>query len=204
MKGYICHDIHHSGGGDSKTRSSLLLTGGSSRRMGFDKASFLIDGEPLGHRLARLLRASGWEPTVLGQSPIEGFAFKQDSERGAGPLAALREFHPTTDFIFLLSCDVPCFDPVLCEVLLEQLGEESAVIPQLDGRLQPLCALYHRNAWQILGAVQSNRVLDWIDRLETRTVDKAQIEALGVRPSAYTSANTPEELEALLSIQNKL
>ncbi|MBX3112295.1 MAG: NTP transferase domain-containing protein [Fimbriimonadaceae bacterium] len=166
--------------------------------MGFDKASIVVDGEPLGHRLARLLRAGGWEPTVLGASPIHGFGFQADAHPGSGPLAALREFVPTADFVLVLSCDVPKFELGLAEVLEAEIGRHDAALPVVRGRLQPLCALYRRSAWQALGTMDGPRVMDWVGGLDHVTVDEERMVGRGVHWSAAVGVNSPEELADLL------
>lgn len=183
---------------DHVDQSSVLLTGGASRRMGFDKASISIAGEPLAARLARILRESRWEPTILGRTPLDGYRFHPDNEVEGGPLAALRAFSPTSHFVFVLSCDVPLFDGAVARALKSCLGEKGAAIPILDGRLQPLCGLYRREAWVPLRDVDSPRIMDWVQALDVEVVTETVLIRLGVQPGWCKGVNTPSELKTLL------
>lgn len=166
--------------------------------MGFDKASILIEGEPLAARLARTLRESGWEPTILGRTAIEGYAFHLDVEAGCGPLAALRTYSPNSDLVFVLSCDVPMFDPSLCQVLELSLNNKQAVIPSLEGRLQPLCGLYRHTAWDKLPKIQSPRIMDWVAALEIMVVTEEDLLRAGAQLDWCRGVNSPSELNGLL------
>lgn len=192
------HDPCHNGEASNLSISSILLTGGASHRMGTDKAGLLVNGELLGHRLARQLRIAGCEPTVLGRTPIEDYRFLPDDQMFAGPLSALRAFTPTSELVFVLSCDVPLFDASVCTILLSVLEQSDAAIPMISGRLQPLCALYRRSAWNSLAELRSERVMDWIATLNARALDEKALTSSGIDAAWCTSVNTPSELEELL------
>lgn len=188
-----CYDARHMG-----SRSSVLLTGGQSSRMGKDKSAINVFGEPLGNRLARLLKQAGWEPCVLGKHPIGDHNFKLDSDDCGGPLCALKQYHPLTDFVFVLSCDVPLFNSQIPELFLKNLGDFDAVIPEVIGRAQPLCALYRASAWNHIHSLKSSRVFDWIDLLSVNFLQEGQLTEIGIQPGWISGANTPAELSALI------
>ena len=183
---------------DHADQSSVLLTGGASRRMGFDKASILIESEPLAVRLARMLRKAGWEPTILGHTPLDGYCFHPDNEVERGPLAALRAFCPSSHLVFVLSCDVPLFDGAVARALKSRLGDKEAAIPSINGRLQPLCGVYCRYAWESLSIVDSPRIMDWVEALDVEIVNESDLLRLGVQPEWCRGVNTPSELKTLL------
>ncbi|MBS1720342.1 MAG: molybdenum cofactor guanylyltransferase [Armatimonadetes bacterium] len=185
---------------DHADQSSVLLTGGASCRMGFDKASILIESVPLAVRLARMLQEAGWEPTILGRTPLDGYCFHPDNEVERGPLAALRAFCPTSHLVFVLSCDVPLFDGAVARALKSCLGEKEAAIPAIDGRLQPLCGVYRREAWERLSIVDSARIMDWVEALDVEIVTEVELLRLGVQPDWCRGVNTPSELKTLLAL----
>lgn len=152
---------------------AVLLTGGASRRMGSDKSKLLIEGETLGSRIARLITGLGIDVTVLGREPIKGHGFLADLGEFEGPLAALARFSPTKPLLFICSCDLPGFDPRLLEHLAATIGDSQAAIPEVGGRIQPLCALYRNDAMTVAREVAESgerRIMAWIDRLEMQLV----------------------------------
>lgn len=179
---------------------AALLTGGASRRMGADKAKLLVDGEPLAQRIARLLMESRIPVTVLGREPLLGCAFIADPEDFAGPLAALARFTPSGEFVFVCSCDVPEFSPDLISDLRSQISKSEAAVPVVDGRLQPLCALYRASAFAKaadLARDGEKRIMRWIDSLVV-----AQAAPLNKRWAM--NINTPDEWQAVISPTERL
>lgn len=171
---------------------AVLLTGGASRRMGQEKSKLLVAGEPLGQRIARLLTEGEIPVTVLGREPLPGCSFVADEEELAGPLAALARFTPSREFVFICSCDVPGFSPELVSDLESQISHHEAAVPVVDGRLQPLCALYHGSAF----AKATDLVRDGEKRI-MRWVDALNVVHVSPREESWASnVNTPEEWNA--------
>ncbi|HET6645645.1 MAG TPA: molybdenum cofactor guanylyltransferase [Fimbriimonadales bacterium] len=174
---------------------AVVLTGGASRRMGTDKASLVINGEPIAARTARILAEECVNVTVLGREPIEGFAFQSDPEPFPGPRRALDEFAPEFPFVFAASCDMPFFRAQVVTLLRDEIGQSDAAIPSVGGFLQPLCALYRA---QSLGPFEGeSSMMSLLRRLEVAVLDAGRLVSLGVDPEWIRSFNTPEELADL-------
>jgi molybdenum cofactor guanylyltransferase len=124
--------------------AGALLTGGASRRMGFDKALVEVDGVPSAVRLA----------TVLGEvaSPVlevgpgrSGLTAIAEQTPGCGPLVAAcaaREALRAMGYfgpVLLLACDLAFVAAGDLVVLCRWPGPAS-VVPMVGGRPQPLCA----------------------------------------------------------------
>lgn len=185
-----------------ENRTSVLLTGGASRRMGHDKSRLIVEGEPLGDRLARTLCEADWPPAVLGHAPIAGYAFQPDRNEFAGPAAALRAFYPPTGLVFVLSCDVVRFNGLVPLAFEMSLGSFDAVMPVIDGKLQPLCGLYQSRCWESLRNFETSRIMDWIQHLNVLALHENRLRELDIDPRWVQGVNTPEELNTLLSPDN--
>ena len=68
--------------------AAILLSGGGSRRMGFDKASVLIDGIPVAERIARELSLVSSPIVEVGPGRSRLWAIADDVQ-GSGPLLAI-------------------------------------------------------------------------------------------------------------------
>lgn len=179
-----------------------MLTGGASTRMGCDKARLTVQGQPLAERIAGQLGRLGIPVTVLGNAPIEGHQFLADVASYEGPPAALARFVPSADAVFVSACDLVRFDERVVDLLAGLLGSEDAAIPEVGGRMQPLCALYRASAWQELSAAleAGNRsMMAWVDRLDVRMVSESELANAGLDPRCPLGVNTQEELELALS-----
>jgi molybdopterin-guanine dinucleotide biosynthesis protein A len=126
--------------------AGLLLTGGSSRRLGTDKASAVLGGRSLADRAAALLMAV-CEPVIEvgpGRSPLA--AVREDLP-GAGPLAAVAAGgRALTERdrggpALVLAVDMPRVTEGLLRFLASYPGDGS-VVPFAAGKAQPLCARY--------------------------------------------------------------
>lgn len=180
------------------SREAVVLTGGASRRMGQDKASMLVDGESLAVRTTRLLIEAGWPVTVLGREPIEGASWLPDGEEFAGPLASLRRFAPAYENVFVCSCDIVRFHPVVPAALSTMLMQGDAAIPVVEGRDQSLCAVYSAKAFEVLrGREELTRVQDWVSLLRVVRVNEQLLGQCGIQPESVMGANTPEEFQRL-------
>lgn len=145
----------------------ILLTGGSSARMGRDKATIEVDGEPLARRLGRLLSAATAVAVEVGPG-WSGLPSVTESPAGTGPLAAvvagcqeLERRSGERRAALVLAGDLPDASPALLELLATQPGETS-VVPVRDGLPQPLCARWsvadlERAAAQLAGGERSLR-----------------------------------------------
>ncbi len=165
-----------------------------------DKSQMLVDGVPMVQRLIQEFEKLGWPVTVVGQFPVSGADFVRDSTPNAGPLSALRDFIPQRPLVFVASCDLVLFRCELARFFESNLGESDAVIPVVDGRAQPLCALYRASSIERLKHHPDlERVLGWVDLLQVSYLSEADLRDAGMSPSWTRGANTPEEVQKLMS-----
>ena len=129
--------------------SGLLLTGGSSRRLGVDKATLILEGETLAARAARLLTDRCSEVVEVGPG-VTSLRAVRETPAGAGPLAALvagahalrlSETEPPGALV-LLACDLPWVAPVLDALVAAPAQVEIVVPVDEDGRRQYVCTRY--------------------------------------------------------------
>lgn len=169
--------------------------------MGSDKSKMLVGGVPAAIRLARELRQAFGHVTVLGREPIEGYAFFEDSADYEGPLSALARFEPSADWVFVCSCDLPLATAQDFRALWSLREPGKALVPLLNGRLQPLCAFYPSSSFESFRQLSLSEVrsmmaaLDSFDRIEVR---ETKLASKGIRPSALLGANTQDAWERLL------
>ena len=130
----------------------LILAGGSSRRMGTDKAKLQVGGQTLLERALNCARATDLPIVIAGRSrPLEDVVppsvVRCDDGPGEGPVAGLlgaASRWPQTDWL-VLACDLPLLSPALLLRLRElavRHSDAAAVVPDSGGRLHPLSAWY--------------------------------------------------------------
>ena len=130
--------------------AALLLTGGSSRRLGTDKATLVVDGERLVDRLGRLLLTE-CRP-VLEVGPGYGtLPAVREEPPGAGPLAAVAAGATAltaaghTGPTIVMAVDLPGVTASIVAWLCGHPSSDS-VVPIVVGVAQVLCARYSADA----------------------------------------------------------
>jgi molybdopterin-guanine dinucleotide biosynthesis protein A len=126
--------------------TGALLAGGLSSRMGRDKCLLEIDGTPLWQRQLDVLAALCDEVCVVAPSrPAwcpETVPWIRDVAANRGPLAGLAAALERAECVLALAVDLPA----MSADYLRGLIAAGAVVPELDGFYQPLCAVYPRAA----------------------------------------------------------
>ena len=166
----------------SVTIFGAILAGGSSRRMGRDKAFLPFSGRPLVLHAAETLRGVVPEVAIIA-SRGNGYGFFpvpviEDRFPERGPLGGLHAalVHAEGRPVFCLACDLPLVGPDLIRYIIgfagpkDTSGAALVKVPVLAGRIQPLCGWY---APECLGPVEKRlrdgrlKVLDFLREMPT-------------------------------------
>ena len=180
----------------------LLLNGGSSSRLGVDKASQVIAGTPIAARVARVL-CSVSDP-VLAVGRGDGLSLPVVQDDGEGPLAAFFKGAVELDRrgcrgpILLVACDLPFITPELLSLVRDSLATSDAALPVHNGFDQPLAACYSREAVRVAGKLLSNGERSLKALIQAIRVVRILPEVwTAVAPAeALFDVDTPEQLQA--------
>jgi molybdopterin-guanine dinucleotide biosynthesis protein A len=175
----------------------VLLTGGTSRRLGVDKATLLLDGETLAARAARLLTEQCDMAVEVGPGHTT-LDVVREVPPGAGPLAALATGTAALlgragalTGVVLLACDLPAVAPALAAVA-HAPAAPLVVAVDAGARRNYVCARYGPavavRAIELTGAgVRSLREL-------VATVSDAEVLELGgFAPDVLADVDTPDD-----------
>lgn len=129
--------------------SALILAGGRSLRMGRDKATLEVGGQPLMARQIKLVRELVPDEILIsGRTGVDYSAFGcevlLDHYSDAGPLAGVERglATATTPLLLVLAVDLPQMTADFLQRLLMECREETGAAPQKRGKLEPLAAVY--------------------------------------------------------------
>jgi molybdopterin-guanine dinucleotide biosynthesis protein A len=131
------------------TLTTMLMAGGQSRRMGFDKATLTINGEPLWQRQLRIL--SGLKPVNVCVSARNSQAWCPpnltvilDDPPSRGPLSGLVAGFARlqTSHLLALAIDLPNISTDHLRKLCGLARPGWGVIPKNAQHFEPLCAIY--------------------------------------------------------------
>jgi molybdenum cofactor guanylyltransferase len=183
--------------------AGLLLTGGSSRRLGTDKARLVLHGESLAARAERVLSAV-CHPVIEVGTGATGLPVVREQPAGGGPLAAiaaggeaLRERGHAGPAI-VLAVDFPNVAEALLELLRDWRGEPT-VVPSDRGNLQIACARYGGDALLaahslVVGGVRALRAL--LDVVDVDVMPESVWHTVAT-PDAFADVDTPADAARL-------
>ena len=134
-----------------------VLAGGRSTRMGRDKATLPVAGEPLLVRLARLGTEAGLPVLICGRTQPADWSgppanFLCDAQPDDGPLRGLEAALTVADEVLLLACDLPCFSAAALAWLIAQPRGRLGTAVAGAGALQPLASIYTTACRPLLAA----------------------------------------------------
>jgi molybdopterin-guanine dinucleotide biosynthesis protein A len=132
--------------------SAVLLAGGQSLRMGKDKATLTFRGKPLWQvQLNTFQNLRPDEIFISARSdpswrPAE-LQFVPDEPPSRGPLSGVAAAlgHIATGHLLVLAIDMPLMTAEYLRSLCDQIESERGVLPLIDGRAEPLAAIYPKS-----------------------------------------------------------
>jgi molybdopterin-guanine dinucleotide biosynthesis protein A len=192
--------------------SVFVLAGGKSTRMGADKAFVVLDGRTLLARALELGRSLSSDVRIMGEAAkFRAFGpVVEDIFRDCGPLggihAALRA--TSAELNVMLAVDSPFVTQELLEFLIGRARDSraSVTVPQCEGRLQPLCAVYRRKFADVAEkALQAGRLKigALFDSQTAMVIGESELQAAGFSAATFRNLNTPKELAAVSSVLHR-
>jgi molybdopterin-guanine dinucleotide biosynthesis protein A len=135
------------------TISAVLLAGGESQRMGRDKATIVFHGRPLWQRQLQILRELGPEKIFVSARKVPSWLpfeieLLLDDPPFRGPLSGLTRALASiqTSHLAVLAVDMPFMTSKQMQILWSLAIRGCGVVPVVEGRFEPLAAIYPREA----------------------------------------------------------
>ena len=189
------------------TLTAVLFVGGKSRRMGADKATLVLNGEPLWSRQLGVLRELKPEKILISARKKPAWCPPEidvvlDEPPSRGPLsglaAALKKMQTT--HLLVLAVDLPRMNAVHLRKLWKLARANCGVLPSIEGELEPLCAIYPGGEITAAAAEKALSGRDYsLQRFAAALVNQKRLMILPfahAEKDCYLNVNTPEELAA--------
>ena len=181
--------------------AAIILAGGSSARMGQDKAMLEVHGRPLIQHVYEQLAPHFVEVLVSAADPSSysflGVRVVPDRVPGQGPLMAMASAleQSPRDLNLVVACDIPTMNLGLIRRLLREAEGFDAAVPVVgEDFWEPLFAVYCRS---ILPAV--NQALQAGHRRVRAVFRHARVCRVGLAEAPWLrNINTPEDHLSLI------
>jgi molybdenum cofactor guanylyltransferase len=186
--------------------TTIVLAGGLSTRMGQDKALLEINDEPLLKRLTdvglmvsqEVLVVTAWPERY--QAVVSADCRLMSDRQTAGPLVGFAQGLTAvqTDWVLLLSCDLPNFEAAIVEGWMQDLATlpqaTIAYLPQSEKGWEPLCGFYRSTCRESL-----ETFIDQGGRSFQRWLRSQSVAILPVAdPDILFNCNRPEDWQMWL------
>ncbi len=184
--------------------TGLVLAGGRSRRMGFDKSRLELCGVPLWRRQWEVLMEVGVEEVYLAgpeDGPWEGSGLEvlNDLWEGGGPLAGVGAGlrRARGGLLVVLAVDLPAIQAEFLRRLVERCDAGRGVVCRVaEGGWEPLAAVYPVSGLELLEAQARDGCFS-MQEFVRRLVKIGMCMALEVEPAdalQFTNLNYPHEI----------
>lgn len=185
--------------------TGLILAGGKSRRLGIDKRFLNIGGRTCIQRVLDAYRGLFDEVLIVADAvePFQSLGVRVvvDLIPGRAALGGLYTglHYAGCEQVFAAAADMPWITPAAIRVVLDQAGAGDIVIPDLEGRLQTMHAVYSKACLpSLLAFVEAGtlKVQDLCNCPELRVHRISQSAFTAVDPDlrSFFNINTPGDL----------
>ena len=187
--------------------SAVILAGGTSSRMGTNKALLKMGDMPLIEIVYRTLAALFHEVIIVTNTPEE-YAFipcrkVADIHPGFGAIAGLHAglSASSSERVFVAACDMPFLNPDLIRLLCNCEAELDAVVTlNGEGLREPLHAVYARSVAETARHIMEQgdkSILIVLDRIHARLITLKEMRQIKDAEKSFRNVNTPEEFGRL-------
>lgn len=187
--------------------SCIILAGGKGLRLGSDKPLEKINSKTLIQHSVSTLNGLGDEiivvtaagKTELGLEGYTGVKVVKDSSGGKGPLMGIYTglSASKSELNLVVACDMPFLNRDLIKFLVSQSDEYDAVIPRIEGLIEPLHAVYRRSAKDIAGELINSgeySLRSLLRKIRVRFIEEAEINLYDREHLSFFNINYPEDL----------
>jgi molybdopterin-guanine dinucleotide biosynthesis protein A len=193
--------------------SGAILAGGKSTRMKFNKAFATIAGKSVYQIILEKFQLYFDDIITISNEPNlyekPGNSVFPDVYPGLGPVAGIHSalYHARFEAVFVMGCDMPFMNMKLVEYLLDRLESYDCVVPEIDGKLQPLSAVYSKKCLPLLTDCLINDRLKLIriyeEELNAKIISGQDMEAFGNIHEIFMNVNDPAALELARTIAGR-
>ena len=190
-------------------KSAVILCGGKSSRMGFDKQLLTIDKTRLIEKVIARLRKEFEEIIIVTNKPeyYEPFQVKLVSDKylGMGPLAGIHAalIEAQSEFVYFIACDMPNINLEYIKHMKSRLvnSDAQACVTRIGQWIEPLNSFFSKKA---LGQIEEDllskkgSVYYLLKKIKCLYIDEKDAREHSPDWSMFLNLNTREELDDFL------
>jgi molybdopterin-guanine dinucleotide biosynthesis protein A len=184
--------------------TGIVLAGGKSSRMGYDKGLALVGGKKIIEIVIATLKEVCNNIIIISNNTAYAdlnLPVHKDIYPDKGPAGGIYTglFHSSTQGNLVLACDMPFVSAALLSSILKNVGSKQIVVPIINEGIEPLCGFYSKAILEPLKALLEAQVLPAhkVVTLFDHTLIPVE-EGIFNKKREFTNINKPEDLENIL------
>ena len=189
--------------------SAVILAGGKSSRMGFDKSTMTLDnGKLIDNTISQLEFI--FDDIIISVNSIDKknrFNYENivvDKVAEAGPLGGIisaMEIAKTKN-LFVIPCDMPFIDLNYVDYLMKNIVDNQIIISERNNYFEPFPGFYSKSLIpRIEELINHNRrsIRAIFECSRTKVISESEWKKLGFSEEIFTNLNTTQDVEKYLS-----
>jgi molybdopterin-guanine dinucleotide biosynthesis protein A len=193
--------------------SGIIMAGGRSSRMKFNKAFAEVGGKSVIKIIIEKLQPLFQELIIISNEPqlftSFGLPIYQDIYPYLGPVGGIHSalVNASYDQMFILGCDMPFMNMQLVEYMLSRISNYDSVVPEIDGYLQPLAAVYNRSCLPVFTECLEHDKLKLtliFNELNALVLKEDELQKFGSVREMFFNVNDPDALAEAQKIAGRL
>lgn len=183
-------------------KTAIILSGGKNSRMNYKTKAFLkINEDTFIHRI--LLAIADYEEKIISCNNFKAYKdFKNeallvsDSFKEIGPIGGIYSALNKSSFshALIVACDMPFLNKDILNYLGNYDFKEDALIPIVNGKIEPLCGIYKKSSVKIIESMikdKDYKLMNLLKNLNTKYLDIKDNDN-------FLNINNPEEYSELI------
>lgn len=185
--------------------SGVILAGGKSSRMKYNKAFAKIAGQTVISIIVDKFNKLFDEVLIISNEAqvysTLGPSVYTDIYPRLGPVSGIHSglYHSSYDKVFILGCDMPFINLDLVEHMVSRIENHDSVVPEIDHYLQPLAAVYSKKCLPVFQSCLENDRLKLVriveEELHTLVIPSDELKSFGRVEEIFLNVNDIEALE---------
>lgn len=187
-----------------KFNSAVILAGGQSTRMGFDKQMLTAEGRRITDHLISSL-STRFDDIMVASPTAELYDQSrvrviEDIQKGVGPLGGIHAalVKAKSEFVFVIACDMPYIELAYVDYMISRLQKQAydACATKRDGYLEGFHAFYNQSALPVLEEEMAQKrysVQRFLAKINTLIIPEKIAASFLPGWLAFSNLNTPED-----------
>ncbi|MDD3898451.1 MAG: molybdenum cofactor guanylyltransferase [Syntrophomonadaceae bacterium] len=193
--------------------SGVIMAGGRSSRMKFNKAFAEVAGKPVIQIIIEKLQPLFQEIIIISNEPefftSFGLPVYRDIYPYLGPVGGIHSalVNASHDRMFILGCDMPFMNIQLVQYMLGKISTYDSVVPEIASYLQPLAAVYNRTCLPVFTECLEHDKLKLtriFSELNALVLKEDELQKFGNVKEVFFNVNDPKALAEAQKIAGRL